>query len=107
LQPLVENAILHGIDEKRNNRGMLRISAKQIQNDIIFEVEDNGAGMEPEMCEKILTTKTKGYGVKNVYDRIKLAYGENCDLKFISILNEKTVAIMRIPLEKDKNKFNE
>lgn len=107
LQPLVENAILHGIDEKRNNIGMLRISAKQIQNDIIFEVEDNGVGMEPEMCEKILTTKTKGYGVKNVYDRIKLTYGENCDLKFISILNEKTVAIMRIPIEKDKNKFNE
>lgn len=107
LQPLVENAILHGIDEKRNNRGMLRISAKQIEKDIIFEVEDNGVGMEPEICEKILTTKTKGYGVKNVYDRIKLTYGENCDLKFISILNEKTVAIMRIPLEKDKNKFNE
>ncbi|WP_242966088.1 sensor histidine kinase [Clostridium chromiireducens] len=107
LQPLVENAILHGIDEKRNNRGMLRISAKQIEKDIIFEVEDNGVGMEPEMCEKILTTKTKGYGVKNVYDRIKLTYGENCDLKFISILNEKTVAIMRIPIEKDKNKFNE
>lgn len=107
LQPLVENAILHGIDEKRNNRGKLRISAKQIEKDIIFEVEDNGVGMESEMCDKILTTKTKGYGVKNVYDRIKLTYGENCDLKFISILNEKTVAIMRIPIEKDKNKFNE
>ncbi|OOP74797.1 two-component sensor histidine kinase [Clostridium beijerinckii] len=107
LQPLVENAICHGIDQKRNNRGRLRISAKQIGTDIIFEIEDNGAGMKPEICEKILTTKTKGYGVKNVYDRIKLIYGENCDLKFISIPNEKTVAIMRIPVEIDKNKFND
>lgn len=107
LQPLVENAICHGIDQKRNNRGKLRVSAKQIGTDIIFEVEDNGAGMEPKICEKILTTKTKGYGVKNVYDRIKLIYGENCDLKFISVPNENTVAVMRIPAEKDKNKFNE
>jgi two-component system sensor histidine kinase YesM len=107
LQPLVENAICHGIDQKRNNRGKLRVSAKQVGTDIIFEVEDNGAGMETKICEKILTTKTKGYGVKNVYDRIKLIYGENCDLKFISVPNEKTVAIMRIPAEDDKNKFNE
>lgn len=107
LQPLVENAICHGIDQKRNNKGKLRVSAKQVGTDIIFEIEDNGAGMEPQICEKILTTKTEGYGLKNVYDRIKLIYGENCELKFISVPNEKTVAIMRIPAEKDKNKFNE
>ncbi|GEA30432.1 MULTISPECIES: sensor histidine kinase [Clostridium] len=107
LQPLVENAICHGIDQKRNNRGKLRISAHQKGTDIVFEIEDNGVGMKPEICERILTTRTKGYGVKNVYDRIKLTYSENCDLKFISIPNEKTVAIMRIPVEIDKNKFND
>lgn len=107
LQPLVENAICHGIDQKRNNRGKLRISAQQKGTDIVFEIEDNGVGMKPEICERILTTRTKGYGVKNVYDRIKLTYGENCDLRFISIPNEKTVAIMSIPVEIDKNKFND
>ncbi|OCA97400.1 sensor histidine kinase [Clostridium beijerinckii] len=107
LQPLVENAICHGIDQKRNNRGKLRISAQQKGTDIVFEIEDNGVGMKPEICERILTTRTKGYGVKNVYDRIKLTYGENCDLRFTSIPNEKTVAIMSIPVEIDKNKFND
>ena len=107
LQPLVENAICHGIDQKRNNRGKLRISAQQKGTDIVFEIEDNGVGMKSEICERILTTRTKGYGVKNVYDRIKLTYGENCDLRFISIPNEKTVAIMSIPVEIDKNKFND
>ena len=107
LQPLVENAICHGIDQKRNHKGQLRVSAKQDGTDIVFEVEDNGIGMEPEMCEKILTVKTKGYGIKNVYDRIKLIYGENYGLKFKSVQNEGTVAIIRIPAEKDKDKFNE
>lgn len=107
LQPLVENAICHGIDQKRNNRGKLRISAQQKGTDVVFEIEDNGVGMKTEICERILTTRTKGYGVKNVYDRIKLTYGENCDLRFISIPNEKTVAIMSIPVEIDKNKFND
>jgi two-component system sensor histidine kinase YesM len=107
LQPLVENAINHGIDQKRNHKGQLRVSAKQEGTDLVFEVEDNGIGMEPEICEKILTTKTKGYGIKNVYDRIKLIYGENYGLKFKSVQNEGTVAIIRIPAEKDKDKFNE
>lgn len=107
LQPLVENAICHGIDQKRNHKGQLTLSVKLEGTDIIFKVEDNGVGMEPEMCEKILTTKTKGYGVKNVYDRIKLVYGKNCELKFTSVQNEKTVAIMRIPAEIDKDKLNE
>ncbi|EHJ01907.1 integral membrane sensor signal transduction histidine kinase [Clostridium sp. DL-VIII] len=107
LQPLVENAICHGIDQKRNHKGKLMVSAKQEGKDIIFKVEDNGIGMEPEICKKILTTKTKGYGVKNVYDRIKLTYGENCELNYISVPNEKTVVIMRIPAERDKDKFNE
>ena len=61
LQPLVENAVNHGIDEKRNSRGRIRISAKKEDVDIVFEVEDNGVGMTKEMCEKILTSKSKGY----------------------------------------------
>lgn len=107
LQPIVENAICHGIDEKRNHKGQLRLSAKKEGRNIVFKIEDNGVGMEPEMCEKILTAKTNGYGIKNVYDRIKLIYGENYGLKFISVQNEGTVAIVIIPAEKNKDNFNE
>lgn len=107
LQPLVENAINHGIDEKRNNRGRIRISAKKEGLDIVFEVEDNGVGMSKEMCGKILTSKSSGYGVKNVYDRIKIVYGENYGLVFISIENQGTLARIRISAEKNKEKLNE
>lgn len=107
LQPLVENAINHGIDEKRNSRGRIRISAKKDGEDIIFEVEDNGVGMTKEMCDKILTSKSNGYGIKNVYDRIKVVYGDKYGLEFISIENQGTIARMRILAEKNKEKLNE
>ncbi|MDU4802392.1 MAG: histidine kinase [Clostridium butyricum] len=107
LQPLVENAINHGIDEKRNNRGRIRISAKKEGVDIVFEVEDNGVGMSKEMCGRILTSKSSGYGVKNVFDRIKIVYGENYGLEFISIENQGTLARIRISAENNKEKLNE
>ena len=107
LQPLVENAVNHGIDEKRNSRGRIRISAKKEDVDIVFEVEDNGVGMTKEMCEKILTSKSNGYGIKNVYDRIKVVYGDKYGLEFISIENQGTIARIRISVEKSKEKFNE
>ena len=107
LQPLVENAVNHGIDEKRNSRGRIRISAKKEDVDIVFEVEDNGVGMTKEMCEKILTSKSNCYGIKNVYDRIKVVYGDKYGLEFISIENQGTIARIRISAEKSKEKFNE
>lgn len=107
LQPLVENAINHGIDEKRNSRGRIRISAKKEGEDIVFEVEDNGVGMSKEICQKILTSKSNGYGIKNVYDRIKVVYGDKYGLEFISIENQGTIARIRILAEKSKEKLNE
>lgn len=107
LQPLVENAINHGIDKNRNVRGKIKISSKKINNDIIFEIEDNGVGMSKETCEKILTSKSEGYGVKNVYDRIKIVYGENYGLEFISKEGKGTIARMKISVEEDNKKLDE
>lgn len=107
LQPLVENAINHGIDKNRNIRGKIKISSKKINNDIIFEIEDNGVGMSKETCEKILTSKSKGYGVKNVYDRIKIAYGKNYGLEFTSIEKKGTIARVKVSAEEDNKKLDE
>lgn len=107
LQPLVENAINHGIDENRNVRGKIKIASRKVYNDIIFEIEDNGIGMSEEMCKKILTSKSVGYGVKNVHDRIKIVYGENYGIEFTSIEKKGTIARVKISAEEDDKKLDE
>src|SRR5699024_10385087 len=85
LQPLVENAINHGIDHKESSeRGKLMIKLKRIENTLEFSVTDNGAGIEPTKLQSILTTKTEGYGVRNVHNRVQLFYGSSYGLKYES-----------------------
>ncbi|MFD2331729.1 sensor histidine kinase [Cohnella sp. GCM10020058] len=76
LQPIVENAIEHGIDRIRAGRGRLRIAGKAEADKLIFTVEDNGPGMQAEVRDALLTTQTQGYGLKNVHDRLRLFFGE-------------------------------
>ncbi len=98
LQPLVENAINHGIDHKESpGKAVLTITAKQTDNSLIFKVSDNGCGMELEMLESILTTKTKGYGVQNVHHRVQLAYGAEYGLTYTSKSMEGTTVTLTIP----------
>lgn len=98
LQPLVENAINHGIDHKINGRGCLKISGHIINNQLIFSVEDNGAGITPDVLSNLLEIQSTGYGLKNVNDRIKLFYGTSYGLTVESVLNEKTIITMTIPV---------
>lgn len=60
LQPLVENAIDHGIDLKTNGRGRITITGKKEKDNIYLIVEDNGVGMEQDKINTILTNKSKG-----------------------------------------------
>ena len=78
LQPLVENAIHHGIEEKTDGRGKISVRGWKEDNCVWFMVEDNGVGMEQKVADKILTMESKGYGVRNVDERIRLCYGEKC-----------------------------
>ncbi|MBB6734775.1 sensor histidine kinase [Cohnella zeiphila] len=75
LQPIVENALEHGIDKKRSGRGVIRIAAEREGPNAAFTVEDNGPGMEQEVADKILTRQSKGYGLFNVNERIRMQYG--------------------------------
>lgn len=100
LQPLVENAIDHGIDLKTNGRGKITINGKIEENNILLIVSDNGVGMEKDMIETILTNKSKGYGVRNVNERIKLYYGDQYCIKVQSTIGIGTKIIVKIPLQK-------
>lgn len=96
LQPLAENAIIHGLDHRElPGRAMLSISCYQEDQDILFKVMDNGCGMSAEECTQILTKDSKGYGVKNVHQRIQLYYGTEYGLSFHSTKGRGTYALIR------------
>ena len=97
LQPMVENAIDHGIDLKTDGRGKLTVEAKSDGDDLLIVVEDNGIGMEQSVIDTILTKQSKGYGLRNVNERIKLYYGENYHLVIESEIGVGTKIITRIP----------
>lgn len=102
LQPLVENAIIHGLDHKETEgEKNLKISAYESGDNLIFEILDNGCGMSEEVLENILTAETKGYGVQNVHHRVQLYYGQNYGLLYKSRLKEGTQVQLKIPKNKD------
>ncbi|WP_438447922.1 cache domain-containing sensor histidine kinase [Gorillibacterium sp. sgz5001074] len=103
LQPLVENAILHGIMEKDTEKGTLCLSAWMEEGDILIEVADNGVGMDLEHVRHIFearpasTSKGSGYGVRNIQERLQLAYGPSYGLKYCSVPGEGTRVTVRVP----------
>ena len=97
LQPLVENAIHHGIEEKTDGRGKISIRGWKEDNCVWFMVEDNGVGMEQKVADKILTMESKGYGVRNVDERIRLCYGEKYAMKVESVVGKGTKMTIHFP----------
>lgn len=99
LQPLIENAIYHGINWMVDE-GLIRITARGDGDDIIFLVSDNGAGMTKEQCEGILKKErsdSSGIGIKNVNDRIKIFFGESYGIQIDSEPDVGTTIRIRFP----------
>lgn len=105
VQPLVENAVIHGLDNTTNG-AMVTVNIKQEENHAVFTITDNGAGIAPERLEQIRKTLDIGeeqegarIGLRNVHDRLKLSYGAEYGLSIESRLNEGTSITFRIPME--------
>ncbi len=79
LQPIIENAIMHGIRYMEEN-ALLQLSCRVNNNRIILTIEDNGNGMDEKTVQALLSTDLnsldKGYGLSNVIKRLKLYYGD-------------------------------
>jgi len=99
LQPIVENAIEHGIRNLKDRKGLITISAFCIKDSIVFEISDNGLGLATEN-DDILYTSSKGYGLKNINERIQLRFGQKYGLCISSFKNPTTfrVVIPKLPL---------
>lgn len=106
LQPLVENAIEHGLDPLEQEDKVLTVVVKKEEDLLVFRIKDNGNGMSMEQAEKILGCQSPGYGVHNVYDRIKLLYKEKGSVKIFSKEGAGTRVEIRIPEQAEGIKEN-
>ena len=95
LQPLVENAIEHGLNDNESG-GQIEIIGTQNESYIILKIKDNGYGISEDKLEQIYKSFHddsihQGVGLKNVYQRIKIYYGEEADIKIDSLFDEGTI----------------
>ncbi len=104
LQPLVENALYHGIKNKRG-MGQIKVYGRKEGDVIYLSVEDNGIGMKPERLEEVKRgmrqeqEKLNSFGLYNVLQRIRLNYGEEYGIDIDSAYGEGTIITVRIPAQ--------
>ncbi len=98
LQPLVENAVHHGI-EPSENRGHLEIIILDADTDAVISVEDDGIGADPAYLRRALagTSADEGIGLHNVDERLRTVFGEERGLTIETALGAGTKVTMRIP----------
>ena len=104
LQPLVENAIYHGIKEQRG-KGSVWVTAKGQDNVLEMAVTDNGAGMSPERLSQLRAMlqaerpagETSGFALYNVNERLRLSFGPEWGITIDSAPGQGTTATIRLP----------
>ena len=82
IQPIAENAIEHGLDQKLEGRGKLWIRARRDGARLLLEIADNGPGIAGGSLEDLLAQDSKGYGLQNVDKRLRIFYGEKYYMKY-------------------------
>ena len=115
LQPLVENALYHGIKNKRSG-GVIRVRGRCRDSAFIhIEIEDNGMGMTPERLAQVRAwllhdapgPNEGGYGLVNVNQRIRLYYGQRYGLTITSEYGAGTTVSLTIPLRRQPERVSE
>ncbi|WP_162138389.1 sensor histidine kinase [Neobacillus bataviensis] len=116
LQPIIENAIIHGLNEQE---GHILIRANYTHPNFTIEIEDNGTGMNNEQLNRVQESlsntgvdssgkseQSKGFssiGLSNVYERMALTFGEGFLMQVHSVPKKGTKVSMFIPIEKEEN----
>ncbi|MBU5672311.1 cache domain-containing sensor histidine kinase [Paenibacillus brevis] len=104
IQPLVENAVVHGVEDKVDGV-KVAVSIRRLEELLEVSVKDNGMGMTPERLEEVKESimaseesEKNRIGLRNVYQRLVLTYGEKHGLNIESRYGEGTLIIFTIPL---------
>ena len=105
IQPIVENALLHGLEEVEEN-GRIIIHIQKVKKRLIIDVYDNGCGMTKEELEQMKQNmydhpkdSSKSIGLANIYQRIQLYYGKEYGLKVDSEKGVGTIFTMTLPAQ--------
>ncbi|MCR4688252.1 MAG: sensor histidine kinase [Saccharofermentans sp.] len=100
LQPLVENAIYHGLKPKRG-KGLIKVTGRTLGSDVLLVVSDTGLGMSEEelkiLKDKVMQDDTSTFGLTAAYKRLKLLYAERCSFEVNSTEGEGTSVSIIIP----------
>ncbi len=100
LQPIVENAVLHGVNGL-DEGGRIKITGHKVENLIVITIWDNGVGMDSSTVELLVKSEYKsklgGYGIKNVRNRIQLFYGPEASLQIESSKGKGTNVTLSLP----------
>ena len=106
LQPLVENALYHGIRAK-GKRGTIKIGGNMGEGTVILSVEDDGAGMSEEQIKDIMINKDRSikesFGLRATFERIRIFYGNDNAYKIESKLGEGTKIVLFIETEEKED----
>jgi two-component system LytT family sensor kinase len=95
VQPLVENAVRHGVE--RRGRGRVELIARDIDTDVELLVTDDGVGMSPSRGKEILAGNGGGVGLINVHSRLHATFGPDYGLEIESALGRGTTVTMTVP----------
>lgn len=108
LQPLVENALDHGLKNSLRSDKELRLLIRKetgltpaSSSCISISIHDNGCGMDPETVKALFQIQTSGYGIKNVNDRLRLLYGDSYILSINSEPGRGTAVTLKVPLARE------
>ena len=107
LQPIIENAIYHGINGLVDE-GEIVITLRAEGSDVVFTVADNGVGMEEEQIQAILRKERSdhtGIGIKNVNDRLKIYFGEGYGITIDSEPDVGTTVTIRMPQVREEGEY--
>ncbi|MCG8403352.1 MAG: histidine kinase [Firmicutes bacterium] len=100
IQPLVENAIKHGILPKPG-QGTVQVTVSKHDSEMLIVIRDDGVGIDPAVQPKVLTPgfgSGNGVGLSNVHERLKGLFGEDYGLRIVSVTGEGVSIYVRIPL---------
>jgi len=97
VQPLVENAVRHGI-ERRAGNGRIEITGRVVAGDVELRVSDDGRGIPADRVHAVLAGEGGGIGLSNVDGRLRASFGEAYALRIESRAGEGTTAVMTVPL---------
>ena len=110
-QPIVENSIFHGFGNN-DNKCIIHIAARSSGRCVEFRISDNGAGMDEKQVARLnlaissdevstaSSGRSNGIGLKNIYDRLRLFFGDDCAMSVKSSPGQGTTVLLWLPMDK-------